>query len=126
MLRSMFLVVALVSLTSLFADERPKIPAHGEDTKLFKGQSAAAFFAARAAQSQCRSQLQSARTEYHDLRTELQRMVKAGASGSDLEDQEQKMNTARSILLGHMEECGECASQELERRTVPGGLQTEQ
>lgn len=120
-LAGVFLAVAM----PLFANERPVIPEAQVDLKLTGGKPAAEFFQARLSNPKCAEDLNQLRTAHRAEKNQLAQMIQSGAAAGELDAQEKKVVQIRENLLGKLETCGECATREVEHRTVyaPSGTQ---
>lgn len=94
------LVSWMISAPAIAGDEFPFCKA-GEDTSITNGQPAREFFAARAAQTDCRAALDAAKTAFYASPTEAN----------------------RDALLEKVEACGDCATKAVTREVqqTPGG-----
>lgn len=120
-----FFMIALLVTGSSFADERPIIPEPQIDIKLTQGKSPAEFFQGRAQDEKCSSELRDLRAQYRTERNKLNALIKESAKPAALDSQEKTMNRLRDSVITKLEACGECATQEIEHRTVyaPSGTQ---
>lgn len=100
------------------ADERPKIPEPGEDKVLTHNLSAKEFFANKQNQPECRKNWDEAYKTYNGLKSELYKLLGSGASAEVADRKEDQMLSARSTLLDLTVECGPCATQKLQKKTV--------
>jgi len=120
-------LLLLLTANGLVADEGkpPSYPVPGVDMVLTGGKSAKEFFAARAADTDCRKTLEEAKAAYRAEKDKLDTMTKEKASRDDLDEQERKVENSRYKLLVNMEECGPCATDEVKSVKVESAFRTE-
>jgi hypothetical protein len=123
-MKKQMLLVLTVAL-QLFAADRPVIPEAQMDLGLTQGKTVAEFFQARLGNQKCASELQDLRAKHREEKNKLLGLMKSGAAASALDAQEKNMSRVRDLLMGKMEECGECATRPIDHRTVyaPSGTQ---
>lgn len=98
--------------------ERPTAPPPGVDLVLTKGEAPRVFFQKRLEQTACQGRLKTAKAEVKRLTKEIATM-RANKERDDLIDDKGKtLMEERTKLLGEMQECGECATQEIETRVL--------
>jgi len=120
------LILVSLFITGLaFSNERPQIPAPQVDTKLTQGKTPSDFFQERSQNTSCSNELKELRIQYRTERNKLIALGKEGANSNTLDSQEKVMSRVRDSLMTKLELCGECATQEVEHRTVyaPTGTQ---
>jgi hypothetical protein len=120
LLKAKFLVLSTVFFyTGLaLAADRPKIPAPEVDLKLTQGISVEQFFGARTQNEQCQKELNQKQTQYNADKKEVQSLISQHAQASVIDNAEGKMQQSRLLLLKKVQECGPCATQDLEKKTV--------
>ncbi len=106
--------------TSLWAaePERPTVPPPGVDKVLTKGETPRAFFQKRMADAGCQSELKAAKKAFRDLIQEVADMRAAKETDSKIDAKGGALMDARMEVLRLMELCGECATREIEVRTL--------
>ena len=113
-----FLLFSVVQIPLSLADVRPTLPALGEDRALTGDKPAADFFAIRRQNATCRADLDRARILFSKARVELMELVAAAPGTALIDSAEKRSEIARRRLLKKTEECGECATREVEMRSV--------
>ncbi len=91
----------------------PSYPTPGVDRELTNGKTAKEFFAARAADSVCRSAWVELKSAYQAEKDKLEAMTKAHEGRNELDSQEIALENSRYKLLLKTEECGPCATDEV-------------
>lgn len=119
------LSLLFVAVQWLVAAEPPTIPPPGEDTVLMEGKPAREFFEKRFADSACRAQLGSVRTEYQESKEQLNQAIQQGVDSERLDELEQSTIDRKKRLISLMFKCGDCAMTSVERRDIetPAGSQ---
>lgn len=120
-----FIVLSLFVSFGALANNPPVIPEAKVDTVLTGGKPVAEFFQSRISNEACFSELQKLRGQHREERNKLVALVKAKGTPEQLDSQEKVVNRLRDSVLTKLEECGECATREIEHRTVysPKGTQ---
>lgn len=115
-----FLILFSLTINSglSFGASRPQIPEAGPDLKLTQGISPEQFFSNRLKDSQCQNELSVARNEYSANKQALENLIEKHASSDAIDRVEKQLEESRLQLLTKVRQCGECATQDLERRVV--------
>lgn len=123
-MKKLMLTAATLALQVL-ANERPVIPEAQHDLGLTQGKSIPEFFQGRVSSGACFTGLQDLRRKHREEKNKLLNQIKSGEASDVLDKQEKVVNQLRDSLLAKLEECGECATREVEHRTVyaPTGTQ---
>ncbi len=103
----------LLFTTTLSAAVRPEIPTPDVDKVLTHDLSARVYFNRKSQSPACAAKLTDLKANYRSLKRELLSMKSGGASSEALDAKEKESFTVLEQLTKSLEECGECAQQEI-------------
>ena len=118
--KAQFLILTILGFQVNLANAaaRPQIPEPGIDLKLTKGVPVEEFFASRLNNSQCQTELRNAKSDYENSKKSLQSLIQQHSSADAIDQAEQIKDANRLKLLHKVQECGECSTQDLDKKVV--------